>query len=54
MVKKLKYDFLVKIIMTDPLAAKAFLEYYSDDFKNLVDLSRIVNRERKLHRGIFK
>lgn len=43
MVKKLKHDSLVKIIMTDPVAAKEFLEYYlHNDFKDLVDLSKIV------------
>ncbi len=42
MAKKLKHDSLVKIIMTDPVAAEEFLEYYlPDDFKKLVDLSKI-------------
>ncbi|ALN40987.1 prenyltransferase [Rickettsia rhipicephali] len=42
MAKKLKHDSLVKIIMNDPVTAQEFLEYYlPDDFKSLVDLSKI-------------
>lgn len=56
MVKKLKHDSLVKTIMTDPIAAQEFLEYYLPvDFKNLVDLSKItVEQESYIEESLNK
>lgn len=56
MVKKLKHDSLVKTIMADPIAAQEFLEYYlPDDFKNLIDLSKItVEQESYIEESLNK
>ncbi|BBJ32075.1 hypothetical protein RAS_11840 [Rickettsia asiatica] len=56
MVKKLKHDSLVKIIMTDLVAAEEFLEYYlPSDFKKLVDLSKItVEQESYIEESLNK
>lgn len=56
MVKKLKHDSLVKTIMTDPIAAQEFLEYYlPEDFKKLVDLSKItVEQESYIEESLNK
>lgn len=56
MAKKLKHDSLVKIIMNDPVAAQEFLEYYlPDDFKSLVDLSKItVEQESYIEESLNK
>ncbi|MCC8461777.1 MAG: Rpn family recombination-promoting nuclease/putative transposase [Rickettsia endosymbiont of Ecitomorpha arachnoides] len=56
MAKKLKHDSLVKIIMNDPVAAQEFLEYYlPDDFKNLVDLSKItIEQESYIEESLNK
>lgn len=56
MVKKLKHDSLVKIIMTDKIAAQEFLEYYlPKDFKKLIDLSKItVEQESYIEESLSK
>ena len=56
MAKKLKHDSLVKIIMNDPVAAQELLEYYlPDDFKSLVDLSKItVEQESYIEESLNK
>ncbi|MGL4226669.1 MAG: Rpn family recombination-promoting nuclease/putative transposase, partial [Rickettsia sp.] len=56
MVKTLKHDSLVKIIMTDPIAAEEFLEnYLPEDFKKLVDLSKItVEQESYIEESLNK
>ncbi|ARD86892.1 transposase [Rickettsia bellii] len=56
MVKKLKHDSLVKIIMTDKIAAQEFLEYYlPEDFKKLIDLSKItVEQESYIEESLSK
>ncbi len=54
--KKLKHDSLVKIIMTDKIAAQEFLEYYlPEDFKKLMDLSKItVEQESYIEESLSK
>ncbi|KJV78123.1 transposase, YhgA-like family protein [Rickettsia rhipicephali str. Ect] len=56
MAKKLKHDSLVQIIMNDPVTAQEFLEYYlPDDFKSLVDLSKItVEQESYIEESLNK
>lgn len=56
MTKRLKHDSLVKTIMTDPVAAQEFLEYYAPtDFKSLVDLSKItVEKESYIEESLNK
>lgn len=56
MVKKLKHDSLVKTVMSDPVAAQEFLEYYlPDGFKNLIDLSKItVEQESYIEESLNK
>jgi len=54
--KKLKHDSLAKTIMTDPIAAEEFLEYYLPiEFKSLVDLTKIsVERESYIEESLNK
>lgn len=56
MVRKLKHDSLVKIIMTDKIAAQEFLEYYlPEDFKKLIDLSKItIEQESYIEESLSK
>ncbi|WP_221179611.1 Rpn family recombination-promoting nuclease/putative transposase [Candidatus Cardinium hertigii] len=42
MTSNLKHDALIKKILTNPVAAQEFLEYYLPaDFKTIVDLTKI-------------
>lgn len=54
--RKLKHDSLVKIIMTDKIAAQEFLEYYlPEDFKKLIDLSKItIEQESYIEESLSK
>ncbi|SPP25360.1 transposase [Orientia tsutsugamushi] len=56
MTKKLKHDSLAKTIMSDPVAAQEFLEYYlPTDFKSLIDLSKIkVEQESYIEESLKK
>ncbi|CAM79696.1 Rpn family recombination-promoting nuclease/putative transposase [Orientia tsutsugamushi] len=56
MTKKLKHDSLAKTIMSDPVAAQEFLEYYlPSDFKSLIDLSKIkVEQESYIEESLKK
>ncbi|WP_375319098.1 Rpn family recombination-promoting nuclease/putative transposase [Candidatus Tisiphia endosymbiont of Oplodontha viridula] len=56
MTKKLKHDSLAKTIMSDPVAAQEFLEYYLPvEFKSLVDLSKItVEKESYIEESLNK
>ncbi len=56
MTEKLKHDSLAKTIMSDPVAAQEFLEYYlPSDFKSLVDLSKItVEKESYIEESLNK
>ncbi|WP_342637567.1 Rpn family recombination-promoting nuclease/putative transposase [Orientia tsutsugamushi] len=56
MTKKLKHDSLAKTIMSDPVAAQEFLEYYlPTDFKSLIDLSQIkVEQESYIEESLKK
>ncbi|KJV52688.1 transposase, YhgA-like family protein [Orientia tsutsugamushi str. Kato PP] len=56
MTKQLKHDSLAKTIMSDPVAAQEFLEYYlPTDFKSLIDLSQIkVEQESYIEESLKK
>ncbi|SPR07878.1 transposase [Orientia tsutsugamushi] len=56
MTKKLKHDSLAKTIMSDPVAAQEFLEYYLPmNFKSLIDLSQIkVEQESYIEESLKK
>ncbi|KJV73700.1 transposase, YhgA-like family protein [Orientia tsutsugamushi str. TA716] len=56
MTKQLKHDSLAKTIMSDPVAAQEFLEYYlPTDFKSLIDLSKIkVEQESYIEESLKK
>ncbi|KJV70326.1 transposase [Orientia tsutsugamushi] len=56
MTKQLKHDSLAKTIMSDPVAAQEFLEYYlPSDFKSLIDLSQIkVEQESYIEESLKK
>ncbi|XVN40468.1 MAG: Rpn family recombination-promoting nuclease/putative transposase [Rickettsia endosymbiont of Argas persicus] len=56
MVKKLKHDSLIKTVMSDPIAAQEFLEYYlPDDLKKFLNLSKIkVEKESYIEESLSK